>query len=97
MTAILRSIYCFPCVWSVFCLVITLGSMSWVRNNWVPFRGPLPSDGELDGFYDDADRMKFFDTHDLRFRTAAILGVIGLVTWIIGGSVSIFILKSLGA
>jgi hypothetical protein len=96
MKAILTSIYCIPCVWSILVLLAAFGLTSFVLNSWVPFRGPLPSDGPVEGFASKVARIEFFDTNPLRIRTAFRLGIIGGVIWMVGLVASYLILSHLG-
>ena len=96
MKAILTSLYCLPCVWTALVLISTMGVASFFMNTWVPFRGPIPSDGPVEGFASKQARIDFYDTSALRIRTAVRAGVIGGMTWIVGAVVSIVILSSLG-
>jgi len=64
-------------------------------NKWVPFRGPLPSDGPIEGFDSKQARIEFYDTHPQRVRAAFKFGVIGAITWLAGLLTSYFILNSL--
>jgi hypothetical protein len=95
MKAILTSIYCIPCVWSLLIILGTFGVTSFVMNSWVPFRGPLPSDGPVEGFASKAARIEFFDTTPLRIRTAFRVGIIGGAIWLVGLLASLLILNSL--
>lgn len=92
---ILTSMYCIPCVWSTVALLGIFGVTSFIQNTWVPFRGPLPSDGPVEGFPSKAARIEFFDTTPLRIRTAVKFGIIGGILWLIGLMTAYFILKSL--
>jgi hypothetical protein len=96
MTAILRSIFCIPCVWSLVAILGTAGICSYLLNVWVPFRGPLPSDGPVEGFASKAARIEFYDTGPQRIRAAVKAGVIGGVIWLIGAVTAYFILSNLG-
>ena len=96
MKAILTSIYCIPCIWTIVLLLAIMGAVSFIRNSWVPFRGPLPSDGPVEGFASKAARIDFYDTTPLRIRTAFKFGVIGFITWLVGLGTSILILNHLG-
>lgn len=96
MKAILTSIYCIPSVWSLVVLMGTIGVVSFIMNAWVPFRGPLPSDGPEEGFASKAARIEFYDTTPVRIRTAMKFGIIGGVVWMAGLVASYLILNSLG-
>ena len=96
MKTILLSIYCIPCVWSLISLLGTFGIVSFILNAWVPFRGPLPSDGPVEGFASKAARIDFYDTTAQRIRTAVKYGIIGGVVWLVGLVTSYLILNSLG-
>jgi hypothetical protein len=96
MKAILLSVYCIPCVWSLAILLGTFGVVSYILNAWVPFRGPLPSDGPVEGFASKAARIEFYDTTAQRIRTAMKFGIIGAVVWLVGLVTSYLILSSLG-
>lgn len=96
MKAILTTVYCIPCIWTVLMLLGTVGVTSFIRNTWVPFRGPLPSDGPEEGFASKAARIEFYDTTPLRIRTAVKFGVIGIVVWMLGAAASYLILSTLG-
>jgi hypothetical protein len=96
MKTILLSIYCIPCVWSLIALLGTFGIVSFILNAWVPFRGPLPSDGPVEGFASKAARIDFYDTTAQRIRTAMKFGTIGGVVWLVGLVTSYFILSNLG-
>lgn len=97
MASILRSMWCTPCLWTVFCLLLTIGVTSFIRNSWVPFRGPLPSDGPVEGFASKQARIEFYDTTPLRIRTATLFGVIGFVAWAVGALVAYLVLQGMAA
>jgi hypothetical protein len=84
MGAILTSAYCLPCVWSLIGILGIFGVCSYILNIWVPFRGPLPSDGPVEGFASKQARIEFFDTGPKRIRAAFKAGVIGGVLWLAG-------------
>jgi hypothetical protein len=96
MGSILTSIYCIPCVWSLVGLLGTFGAISFILNTWVPFRGPLPSDGPVEGFASKAARIEFYNTGPQRIRMATKIGIICGVVWLAGLLVAILVLKSLG-
>ena len=87
MAVILKSLYCIPCIWSVVCLCTGLFLIKYIRKIWVPFRGPMPINGPVDGFADDGDRMQFFDTSALRIRTMWKYIVIIAVVWAVGAGI----------
>ena len=95
MKSILTSIYCIPCIWTAIVLLSTFGVTSYVMNNWVPFRGPLPSDGPVEGFASKAARIEYFDTNPQRIRTAFKFGIAGGVLWLVGLLTAMLILNSL--
>ena len=74
----------------------TFGVCSFLMNSWVPFKGPLPSDGPVEGFASKAARIEFYDTTPLRVRSATKAGVIGGVLWLVGLVTSYLIMNSLG-
>jgi hypothetical protein len=96
MTTILRSIYCIPCLWSLIGGLGTFGIISFILNAWVPFRGPLPADGPVEGFASKAARIEFYDTGPLRIRTATKVGAICAVVWTVGLIASYLVLSYLG-
>jgi hypothetical protein len=96
MSAILTSVYCIPCIWSLVILLATGGACSFVLNNWVPFKGPLPSDGQVEGFASKAARIEFYDTTPMRIRMATKIGISGAVLWAVGTVVAYLILSNLG-
>lgn len=96
MKAILLSVYCIPCVWTLITMLGTFGVVSFILNAWVPFRGPLPSDGPEEGFASKAARIEFYDTGPQRIRTAMKFGIIGGVVWAVGLVTSYLILNSIG-
>ena len=96
MKAILLSVYCIPCVWTLITMLGTFGVGSFILNGWVPFRGPLPSDGPEEGFASKAARIEFYDTGPQRIRTAMKFGIIGGVVWAVGLVTSYLILRSVG-
>jgi len=79
----------------MLCVLATFGVTSYIRNSWVPFRGPLPSDGPVEGFADDGARIDFFDTHPLRVRTSTIYALIGFITWGVGAIILFLVLNSM--
>jgi hypothetical protein len=93
MAAILQTIYCIPCLWLTFIAVLTFAGVSYIRNSWVPYRGPLPTDGPLDGFDDKQTRIEYFDTVPLRVRTATLYSTIMLVIAIVGDLIAFIILN----
>ena len=96
MIGILRSLYCMPCLWTLLCGLSLYFVSNYIRNNWVPFRGPTPSDGPVNGFASKADEIQFYDTHDLRIQTTWKYGVIIAVVWAIGAGLAFIILKGMG-
>jgi hypothetical protein len=97
MGTILTSIYCIPCVWSLVAILGTFGVCSYIMNAWVPFRGPLPSDGPVEGFPSKNARIDFFNTQPQRIRASFKAGVIGGVLWLTGLLTAIIILSKVGA
>ena len=81
----------------MLCFLATFGVTSYIRNSWVPFRGPLPSDGPVEGFADDSARIDFFDTNPLRVRMSTIYALSGFIVWGVGAITSFLILNSLRA
>ena len=96
MSSILTSIYCIPCVWSLVGILVTFGICSFILNIWVPYRGPLPSDGPVEGFASKAARIEFYDTRPQRIRAAFKAGTIGGVIWLTGLLTAIIILGKIG-
>lgn len=96
MQSILMSMWCIPCIWTVLSLLGTFAVTNYIRNLWVPFRGPLPSDGPVEGFASKAARIEFYDTTPLRVRTATKFGIIGVAVWMIGGVIAYTLLKTFG-
>jgi hypothetical protein len=92
MGAILKTLYCVPCLWLAVWSVVALGGVSYIRNSWVPYRGPLPSDGPLDGFDDKQARIDYFDTSPLRIRYATLFATIVAGVAFVGDIVIIIIL-----
>ena len=84
MTSLFTSIYCILCSWSLVAILGTFGASSYILNSWVPFRGPLPSDGPVEGFASKQARIDYYDTTPLRVRTSAKAGLIGAGIWIAG-------------
>ena len=95
MKAILTSVYCIPCVWSLVSLLGTFGICSFVLNVWVPFRGPLPADGPIEGFASKAARIEFFDTGPIRIREVTKIGIIGGMVWAVGVVAAYLVLNNL--
>jgi hypothetical protein len=95
MSTILTSIYCIPCVWTLVAVLSIFGVCSYILNIWMPFRGPLPSDGPVEGFASKSARIEFYDTSPLRIRTATKFGIIGAVIWMVGLVTAYLILRSL--
>lgn len=84
MTSLFTSIYCILCAWSLVAVLGTFGVSSYILNSWVPFRGPLPSDGPVEGFASKQARIDYYDTGPLRIRTSAKFGLIGAGIWLAG-------------
>jgi hypothetical protein len=84
MTAILRSFYCTPCIWTALGLVAVVVSTSYYQNKWLPFMGILPIQGPEEGFLSKSDKEEFFDTKPVRIRAAAKAGIIIVVVWFVG-------------
>ena len=84
MQGLLSSIYCILCSWSLVAILGTFGASSYILNSWVPFRGPLPSDGPVEGFASKQARIDYYDTTPLRVRTSAKAGLIGAAIWLAG-------------
>ena len=82
--SLLTSVYCIICAWSLVAILGTFGVANWILNAWVPYRGPLPSDGPVEGFASKAARIDFFDTTALRVRTSAKGWLIGAAVWLVG-------------
>jgi hypothetical protein len=81
---IFTSIYCIGCVWTVLALLGTFGITSFIMNSWVPYKGPLPSDGPVEGFASKQARIDYFDTGPQRVRAASKWWLIGAATWLVG-------------
>ena len=96
MTGILKTLYCIPCVWSTICIVAGFLITNYIRNIWVPFLGSLPSDGKVDGFADDNERMRFWDTNPMRIRTTWKWGLICAVIWAAGAGIALLVLTLQG-
>jgi hypothetical protein len=96
MKAILLSIYCIPCIWTLISMLGTFGVVSFILNSWETFEGPLPSDGPVEGFASKAARIEFWEDTPLRIRTAMKFGIIGGVVWAVGLVTSYLILNSIG-
>jgi hypothetical protein len=96
IVSLLRSIYCIPCIWSVIGILGVVGIGSYYLNVWVPFRGPLPSDGPVEGFASKAARIEYYDTRPLRVRTAFKAGAIVAGIWLVGLVTAFVILTNLG-
>ena len=94
--SIFSNIYCISCVWTLLSMLGTFGVSSFLMNKWVPFRGPLPSDGPVEGFASKVARIEFYDTTPLRIRTATKAGVIGGVLWLVGLVTAYLVMNSLG-
>lgn len=84
MKAILTSLYCLPCVWSLVGGLGIFGTVSYFMNTWVPAKGPLPSDGPAEGFANRSAMKAFYDTSGMRIRAAAKAGIIVASVWIVG-------------
>jgi hypothetical protein len=69
--------------------------VSFILNTWVPFRGPLPSDGPVEGFASKAARIEFYDTGPQKIRMAVKWGTICGVIWLVGLLTAILVLQSL--
>jgi hypothetical protein len=96
MIAIFTSVYCILCAWSLVALLGTFGVTSFVLNSWVPFKGPLPSDGPVEGFASKQARIEWFDTSALRVRTASKYALIGAATWLAGVLVALLFKYTMG-
>jgi hypothetical protein len=96
VTSIFSNVYCISCIWTLLSMLGTFGAGSYFMNSWVPFKGPLPSDGPVEGFASKAARIEFYDTTPLRIRSATKAGVIGGVLWLVGLVTSYLIMNSLG-
>jgi hypothetical protein len=96
MSAILRTVYCIPCIWTVLCMLGTFGVCSFIMNVWVPFRGPLPADGPVEGFASKTARIEYYNTGPARIRSATKAGIIGGVLWAVGAGTAVIILTRLG-
>jgi len=63
-------------------------------STWMPTYGPMPSgEGKFGGFPSEAARTKFFQTHDLRVRTAGKWAAIEGSAWLVGLVVIYLILR----
>ena len=94
--SIVANVYCISCVWTLLSMLGTFGVCSYLMNSWVPFRGPLPSDGPVEGFASKVARIEFYDTTPLRIRTSTKTAVIGGVVWLVGLVVAFLMMNSLG-
>lgn len=94
MKAILTSLYCIPCVWSLVGGLGIFGVVSYFMNSWVPMYGPLPSDGPVMGFASEEARTKFYDTSEMRIRRAGKAGAIGVGIWLVGLLAAFLILSN---
>jgi hypothetical protein len=98
MKAILTTIYCLPCIWSVVGLLGIFGTVSYILNTWMPFGGVMPSDGPIDGFASKQARIEFFNDaiHARRIRAATKAGFIGALVWLTVLFTAVIILSRLG-
>lgn len=79
-----------PCAWPVIVVILGVVWLNVLRTRML-YRGPLPSDGPVDGFASKADRVEFYDTTDARTReiwkAGWIFGIIAIagtgVMWLV--------------
>lgn len=83
-TSLLTSLQCLACAWSILGGFAIFAAVSFFMNSWVPFRGPVPSDGPVEGFASKQARIDFYNTHDVRVRAAAKAAAIGAGIWLVG-------------
>lgn len=69
----------------------------YLLNAWTPYKGPLPSDGKIDGFASAQARKEFFDTSSMRAQAATKFGIIGGSVWIVVLLVALVTLNAVNA
>lgn len=72
-----------PCIMPVLAFIGCIIHLRYIRYRMI-FRGPMPSDGEVDGFASKEARIEFFSTNDQRFKET----VKAIVIWVIVGIVA---------
>jgi hypothetical protein len=97
LISVLRSMWCIPCVLTVFFMVGTVGAIAFIRNGWSPFYGRLPSDGPVEGFSTKDARVEFWNPVPRRVRMATIFGLGGFGLWAVGFLVALIVLNRMGA
>lgn len=70
-------------------LVITLG---WIKTKMI-YKGPLPSDGPIDGFDSNESKLEYYSTNAQRFRESIKAGVIWFIVVIVGSGLVWFFSK----
>lgn len=87
------SIICaLPCIWPILVLVVGFVWVNILKTRML-YKGPLPSDGPIDGFASKADRIEYYDTGPARIRSIyKALWVFGLAG-ILGTGIIFFITR----
>lgn len=81
-----------PCAWPVVTLMVMMLVIRWVRTRII-YRGPLPSDGAVDGFASKDDRKEYFDTTDQRTREMFKVFYVFIPLAIVGTGIMFIITK----
>lgn len=89
LVGILKSLYCIPCLWSIFCLLGGYFTNIYIRNIWVPGGEATPADGPIYGFTSKTAYIEWWDTNPLRTRTAAKWTVIVMMVWAFGAGIEL--------
>jgi hypothetical protein len=92
--SLLTTIYCLPCIWSVIAFLGIYGGVMYLLNSWTPYKGPIPSEGKVEGFASAEERKKFFDTSSMRAQAATKFGLIAGATWFFVMAVLFFVLNT---
>jgi hypothetical protein len=80
---LLTTIYCLPCIWTVLGFLGILGGVKYLLNTWTPYKGPLPSEGKIEGFASTQARKEFYDTTPMRAQAATKYAIIAGSTWLV--------------
>jgi hypothetical protein len=84
MSDILESLRCtIPCIVPLASVIGAVLTIGFIRTRTI-YRGPMPSDGPVEGFASKAARIEYFSTHDQRFRETIKAIIVWIMIAIVG-------------
>lgn len=72
-----------PCIVPVACIIGLVITFGIIKTRMI-YRGPMPSDGPVDGFVSTEAKLEYFNTSAQRFRESTRAVVIWIIIGIVG-------------